>query len=115
MRNIDLEQKQYEDIFKLDQKYKINVSEPTDMMLRDIEVYEDPENLDDWVDYLVSLNGTYIEVDGISIDPFSEIPYVISGRSAYGIPFDCFEEYQVMYNNPSLLPNIEDSVDVDFF
>ena len=110
-----MEQKQYEDIFKLEQKYKINVSEPTDMMLRDVEAYGDPENLDDWVDYLVSLNGTYIEVDDISTHPLSGIPYVISGRSTYVIPFDCFEEYQVMYNNPSLLPNIEDSIDVDFF
>ena len=105
-----MEQKQYEDIIKLDQKYKINVSEPTDMMLRDIDVYGDPENLDDWVDYLVSLNGTYVEVDGISTDPFSEIPYVISGCSAYRIPFDCFEEYQTIFCNP-----IEDSSDVDFF
>ena len=111
MRSTDLEQKQYEDIFKLEQKYKINVSEPTDMMLRDVEAYGDPGIvLDNWFNKIVKLNGEYVKLYHVSISQLSGIPFAYSTRSNYAIPFDCFEEYQTIFCNP-----IEDSSDVDFF
>ena len=106
-----MEYEQYKDILKIGHEYKVRISEPTDMMLRDVEAYGDPDIvLDNWFNKIVKLNGEYVKLYHVSISQLSGIPFAYSTRSNYAIPFDCFEEYQTIFCNP-----IEDSSDVDFF
>lgn len=109
-----MEYEQYKDILKIGHEYKVRISEPTDMMLKDVKAYDERNlsiSLDNWFNNIVKLNGKYVTLYKVSIDTLSGIPFANSTDSYYAIPFDCFEAYQTIFCNPP----IDDSADVDFF
>lgn len=89
--------------------YRIRYTEPTEMVLRELEfhTWDDDE---EWLAELSSLNGKSVHVDFVAWDKETEVPWAGTAETEYIIPFDCFEEYQLVYG----VKDIDDS-DVSFF